>query len=106
MEKTLLRDGKITLKKRGFFATVWKRGNDGKTHPYDSSDPYDKLIISVESSQRLGKFIFPKNILIKHGIFSNKGNGGKRGFRLYPPWEKDLNKQATKTQEWQVEFFN
>lgn len=26
-------------------------------------------------------------------------------FRVYPSWENNLNQTATKTQEWQVQYF-
>ncbi|MDU1373352.1 MAG: MepB family protein, partial [Staphylococcus epidermidis] len=30
---------------------------------------------------------------------------GKMAFRVYPTWEKDLNRVAHKTQEWQKQYF-
>ena len=38
-------------------------------------------------------------------ILSKPGKEGKRGFRVYPDWDKVENKQAEKTQKWQLEFF-
>ena len=36
---------------------------------------------------------------------SIKGQGGKRAIRVYPPWDNELNKQAQKTQAWQLNYF-
>jgi len=104
-EKILFRKGKITPKKKGFFVTIWKRDDKGNTCPFASSDPYEYVIIDVQNGSREGKFIFPKDVLIMNQIFSHQEKAGKRGFRLYPPWENELNPQATKSQKWQVKYF-
>ena len=36
---------------------------------------------------------------------SKNNIGGKRGFRVYPPFEKVTSTQAIKTQSWQVEYY-
>jgi hypothetical protein len=43
--------------------------------------------------------------LIKKGIISAAKKKGKRGFRVYPIWDETKNKQAQKTQKWQLDFF-
>ena len=53
----------------------------------------------------MGHFAFPTSALVKHGIVSVKGSGGKRGFRVYPPWSEVSNRQAIKTQHWQCSYF-
>ncbi|TRW95625.1 MepB family protein [Flavobacterium gawalongense] len=30
---------------------------------------------------------------------------GKRAIRVYPPWDTTTNKQAQKTQKWQLDYF-
>ena len=45
------------------------------------------------------KFYFQEN------IFSKNGKGGKRGIRVYPSWDKAVNAQAQKTQQWQLNYF-
>ncbi|RYE38879.1 MAG: MepB domain containing protein, partial [Sphingobacteriales bacterium] len=40
-----------------------------------------------------------------HDILSGNGKNGKRGFRVYPPWDLTENSQARKTQQWQLEYF-
>ena len=49
---------------------------------------------------------FPKKILYEQGILSDKNNEGKRGFRVYPPWDEiTTNNQAKDTQTWQLKYF-
>lgn len=73
--------------------------------PYDMADPIDFFIISVRNTTSLGQFIFPMNVLHKHGFISKDGIGGKRAMRLYAPWDITDNHQAKKTQSWQLKYF-
>ena len=95
----------ITPTKIGQFVTIWKRNKEGITAPFDVADLLDFLIISVRDSENFGQFIFPKSVLVSHGIISQNEKGGKRGIRVYAPWDKPENKQAIKTQAWQVNYF-
>ena len=95
----------ITPTKIGQFVAIWKRNNEGITAPFDVSDSLDFMIISVRDSENFGQFIFPKSVLVSHGIISQNEKGGKRGIRVYAPWDKPENKQAIKTQAWQVNYF-
>ena len=99
------RSAKITPTKIGQFVTLWKRENSGPIKPYDISDNIDLAIISVRKNERFGIFIFPKKVLNAHDILSGNGKNGKRGFRVYPPWDLTENSQARKTQQWQLEYF-
>ena len=99
------RVAKITPKKIGQFVTLWKRNTEGVTEPYAISDSIDLVVICVRDNQNFGQFVFPKSALVKHGIFSTPTKDGKRGFRVYPPWDKTNNTQAKKTQQWQVDYF-
>lgn len=38
-------------------------------------------------------------------MVSDDGAGGKRGFRVYPPWVTTTNGQAARTQTWQLDHF-
>lgn len=96
---------KITPTKTGQFVTIWKRDEAGITTPFTDQDEFDLLIISVNSARQSGQFIFPKGILAKHKIITAKGIEGKRGIRIYPPWDVVTNKQAEKTQQWQTPYF-
>lgn len=99
------RVAKITPTKIGQFVTLWKRISNGPTEPHSISDPIDLFIISTRKDHLFGHFVFPKSVLSEHGIITNNKKEGKRGFRVYPPWDKALNKQAQATQKWQLNFF-
>ena len=96
---------KITPTKAGQFVTFWKRKGKGSIEPFSSRDSIDLLIVSARKGKKFGQFIFPKSALCKHDIIADKGKPGKRGFRVYPPWDTTTSRQAIKTQDWQVEYF-
>jgi hypothetical protein len=99
------RISKITPTKIGQFVTIWKRNKDGITEPLDSSDNFDFVIITARNDDNFGQFIFPKSVLADNGIITRNGKEGKRGIRVYPPWDIATNKQAKKTQSWQSRYF-
>jgi hypothetical protein len=99
------RFSKITPTKSGQFVTIWKRNKEGITEPFDVSDNLDFIIITTRSGSDLGQFIFPKQVLASHGVISKDNKKGKRGLRVYPPWEIAPNKQALLTQSWQIKYF-
>ncbi|MBS1950043.1 MAG: hypothetical protein OJF59_002308 [Cytophagales bacterium] len=99
------RVSKITPTKTGQFVTTWKRNKDGITEPFDISDGLDFIIITSKSGRNFGQFIFPKSVLADKRIITRNGKGGKRGIRVYPPWDIATNKQAEKTQSWQTKYF-
>lgn len=103
--KIICRSSKITPKKSGQFVTFWKRNLLGITEPFSESDSFDFYLINVSSGERFGQFIFPKSELIKKGIVTSEKKEGKRGFRVYPPWDNTQNKQAERTQKWQLSYF-
>src|SRR6185312_10339692 len=99
------RVSKITPTKIGQFVTLWKRIGNGPIQPYDISDPVDFFIISSCKDNHFGQFIFPKSILCEQKVLSINGEAGKRAIRVYPPWDSAVNRQAQKTQKWQMEYF-
>lgn len=99
------RAAKITPKKIGQFVTFWKRMGQGPIMPYDSTDAFDYLIVSVRSGERLGQFVFPKAALCMQGYVSKNATGGKLAMRVYPPWDITESRQAQKTQAWQLNYF-
>jgi hypothetical protein len=103
--KIIYRASKITPTKTGQFVSIWKRNESGITEPYDFNDPFDFIIITCIKEQQIGQFVFSKQNLANHGIINKNGIEGKRGIRVYPPWDEAENKQAMKTQQWQKEFF-
>lgn len=99
------RIAKITPKKNGQFVSIWQRAENEPIKPYDISDTIDFLVISTKENDFFGQFVFSKSLLAEKDIFSINGRGGKRGIRVYPPWNQTTNKQAQKTQSWQADYF-
>ena len=104
--RIIFREAKITPKKIGHFVSVWRRNELGVTQPYELTDEFDFYIIKCQSGNKIGQFVFPKDELAKREIVTTKESEGKRGFRVYPPWDKAENKQAIKTQAWQLNYFH
>lgn len=104
-KKIVFRAAKITPTKIGQFVTLWKRIENGPTQPYNSADDIDFFIVSVCKDENFGQFVFPKHVLIEKDIVAKDTIGGKRGIRVYPPWDTTNNKQAQKTQNWQLDYF-
>jgi hypothetical protein len=102
------RTAKITPKKVGQFVTLWKRDQLNITTPISTEDGFQFVIILCQKGDLKGKFVFPVGVLLKKGIINDSKtlNAGKRGFRVYPDWDKPVSTQAIKTQEWQQQFFS
>lgn len=88
------RVGKITPTKVGQFVTFWKRIGKGPIMPYEFTDSFDFLVVSVRAENHFGQFVFPKAVLHEKGIISSNEKEGKRAMRIYPPWDKADNSQA------------
>ena len=99
------RVSKITPKKVGQFVTIWKRNEQEITQPFEETDEIYFIVISSRNPDNFGQFIFPKSVLVEKGIITRKNKEGKRGIRVYPPWHRPINKQAIKTQSWQIRYF-
>ncbi|CCV63907.1 conserved hypothetical protein [Alteracholeplasma palmae J233] len=96
---------KKTPKKEGYFVTFWEK-IDGINHPYNKEDTCDYFIILVIDEENKGYFKIPKKDLIEKGIVKSETQKGKMGMRVYPSWNLGLlNKEASKTQKWQLEYF-
>ncbi len=102
--RVLFRDAKVTSKKIGQFVTLWKRDRNGVTQPFDVSDGIDLIVVNTAFKNQLGQFVFPESALLDQGVFK-RNKEGKRGIRVYPSWDIPLNKQAERTQRWQLEYF-
>ena len=101
----ICRTAKITPKKIGQFVTFWNRNAEGVTQPFCETDPFDFYVINVCKDELMGQFVIPKAIGITKGLVSTKTKEGKRGFRVYPPWDVAVNAQAKRTQAWQLHYF-
>lgn len=99
------RVSKTTPTKTGQFVTLWKRNGKSTIQPFDTDDILDLVIITSRTSEHFGHFIFPRSVLIAQGIISTPAKEGKRAIRVYPPWDEVTNKQAQKTQKWQLNYF-
>jgi hypothetical protein len=104
-QKVIFRKAKITPTKTGQFVTIWKRNEKGITAPFSISDDFESMIILTQKEDSIGVFIFPKAVLHQNKIISDDKKDGKRGIRVYPPWDIPTSKQALKTQEWQTKYF-
>ncbi|GGC75946.1 hypothetical protein GCM10011387_32180 [Pedobacter quisquiliarum] len=104
-KKIQYRVAKITPLKSGHFVTIWQRNKNGITEPFHISDDLDFIIIAAKRGNNFGQFIFPKFVLAEKGIITNNNKEGKRGIRVYPPWDTVASKQAEKTQTWQTKYF-
>lgn len=98
------RAAKITPTKTGQFVTLWKRNGKGPIEPFDISDNISLFIISTASDNKLGHFVFPKTLMLEKKIITGTDSAGKRAIRVYP-WDVPVNKQAEKTQQWQLPYF-
>ncbi len=103
--KIITRNAKITPKKVGQFVTFWKRNENGPIEPFNDTDRIDYYTVNVRTESAFGQFVFPKSVLIKKGIISTQKKEGKRAFRVYPNWDVTKNKQAERTQKWQLNYF-
>ncbi len=99
------RTAKITPKKVGQFVTIWKRNSVGITTPFHELDVFDFIVINVQKNEEFGQFVFPKSVLTQKRIVATENKDGKRGIRVYPPWDSPTSKQAIKTQAWQLNYF-
>lgn len=99
------RVARTTPTKVGQFVTVWRRSASGPIQPFDADDPVDLFVISTREGQRLGQFVFTRDVLRERGVVATDGVGGKRAFRVYPPWVTTTSRQARATQAWQSRHF-
>ncbi|MFW3474311.1 MepB family protein [Streptomyces microflavus] len=104
-QSVAFRVARTTPTKVGQFVTVWQRSAEGPIRPFDADDGVDLFVISSRDSGHFGQFVFPREVLCERGVMSRNGAGGKRGFRVYPPWATTTSRQAGSTQAWQVNHF-
>ena len=103
--RTVFRSAKVTPTKSGAFVTLWKRDENGATRPYSFADRIETFIVAASVPDGYGYFTFTAAVLADRGILATGGSPGKRGFRLYTPWDTGLNKNASTTCAWQRAFF-
>ncbi len=96
---------KRTPKKKGYFVASYVAKEGIKNRPYTSDESLDYLAICISDSEHEGAFMFPKQMLVSKGILTTD-KLGKMAFRVYPPFEMDLNATATLTQTWQSRYYH
>lgn len=99
------RVAKITPNKLGQFVSFWEKDNENKNIAYDYEQSPDLVIVTCFTSEKLGQFVFTKDILLKKKILKNGEDKGKMGIRVYPSWDVATSPQAKNTQKWQLEYF-
>ncbi|ANF95549.1 MepB family protein [Paenibacillus bovis] len=99
------RRAKPTPKKKGYFVVFWEKDSDNNNQAYSYEDCPDHVIVHVIEHKQKGQFIFPRELLLKHGVLRTDDRKGKMAIRVYPDWEKDLNTSASSTQKWQLPYF-
>ena len=104
-KKIIHRRAKITPTKTGQFVTLWKRDDEGVTCPLNYTEDFDFVVIICKKDELIGRFLFSKSLLTEQGYIRSENKEGKRGFRVYPDWDKTTSKQAVKTQLWQKRYF-
>lgn len=104
-KKIVFRRAKTTPKKVGKFVVLWKRATSGVIEPFDVNDDVDFFVVAANTPKHTGQFVFPKEILHEKGILQGKGSEGKRGIRVYAPWDITTSRQAKHTQAWQIKYF-
>lgn len=99
------RKAKHTPTKAGLFVVAWQKDVNNKNEAYSYDKAPEYMMVYCENKMEHGLFLFPKNVLLEHKILSTNEQKGKMGFRVYPPCEINLNKQASKTQIWQSAYY-
>lgn len=99
-----IRTARNTPTKPGAFVAFWRRDETGSTAPYLAEDVDAGLLVFVAQDDRRGVFWFTAEHLDSLGITRGR-HAGKRGFRVYPTWCQDLNRQAAETQRAQSSAF-
>lgn len=99
------RIAKSTPKKEGYFTVFLEKNDVNKNIPFSDTNSPELLAIIVCDSNRKGLFLFPKEIAIEKKIVSTNNAKGRMAMRVYPTWCLHLNKTATATQKWQINYF-
>ncbi len=100
------RAARTTPTKAGQFVTLWQRSAPGgPIRPFDTADPVDLFVVGSHEGDHFGQFVFSPEALRRRGVVSAQGAGGKRAFRVYPPWVTTTNRQAATAQAWQLAHF-
>ncbi|MGH1042088.1 MepB family protein [Bacillus wiedmannii] len=99
------RISKITPNKIGQFVSFWEKDDNLKNQAFTYDAAPDLLAITCIDDNKLGQFIFSKEILLKEKILKTQSQKGKMAMRIYPLWDTPVSNQAKKSQMWQLQYF-
>ncbi|MFL0401621.1 MepB family protein [Bacillus nitratireducens] len=99
------RVSKITPNKIGQFVSFWEKDVSMRNQAFSYDSVPNLLVITCIADNKLGQFIFPKEILLKEKILKTQNQKGKMAMRVYPIWDKPVSNQAKKSQQWQLQYF-
>ncbi|PEK62997.1 mep operon protein MepB [Bacillus wiedmannii] len=99
------RVSKITPNKIGQFVSFWEKDDNMQNQAFSYEAAPDLLVITCIDDNKLGQFIFPKEILLKEKILKTQSQKGKMAMRVYPIWDTPVSNQAKKSQMWQLQYF-
>lgn len=99
------RISKITPNKIGQFVSFWEKDDNMQNQAFSYDAAPDLLVITCIDDNKLGQFIFPKEIILKEKILKTQSQKGKMAMRIYPLWDTPVSNQAKKSQMWQLQYF-
>ncbi|WP_129111143.1 MepB family protein [Bacillus toyonensis] len=99
------RVSKITPNKIGQFVSFWEKNENMQNQAFSYDSASDLLVITCINDNKLGQFIFPKEILLEEKILKTQSQKGKMAMRVYPIWDNPVSNQAKKSQMWQLQYF-
>ncbi|PGE65303.1 mep operon protein MepB [Bacillus wiedmannii] len=99
------RISKITPNKIGQFVSFWEKDDHMQNQAFSYDAAPGLLVITCIDDNKLGQFIFPKEILLKEKILKTQSQIGKMAMRVYPIWDIPVSNQAKKSQMWQLQYF-
>lgn len=99
------RKSKVTPNKIGQFVSFWEKDENMRNRAFSYEATPDLLVITCIADNKLGQFIFPKEILLKEKILRTQSQTGKMAMRIYPVWDTTVSNQAKKSQTWQLQYF-
>lgn len=100
-----IRTARVTPSKPGAFVALWHRSGSGETCPFEEDEAVSGVLVLIADGLHFGAFAFDTSLLHELGVLKSQRSKGKRGFRVYPSWCRDLKLQASRTQRDQAGAF-
>lgn len=99
------RKSKVTPNKIGQFVSFGRKMKICRNRAFSYEAAPDLLVITCIADNKLGQFIFPKEVLLKEKILRTQSQTGKMAMRIYPVWDTTVSNQAKRSQTWQLHYF-